>query len=198
MDNMWNPAVATRTSFKFSEVRYTPGIDLSENMAEPGAEVTMPLPTTELPNAAPRGSRGKGCARGVSTRTGSFKSIEDEVLCSAYLNVSKDPIVGVNQPQGGYWARITQFYKENRKTAIDRTQSSLQHKWGDIMKDTSMFCGSYVEIERQHQSGKNEDDKVHNLFISFTSSNVHACCTKLTGLGYKITFPAPPLLIHPA
>jgi hypothetical protein len=186
MDNMWNPADAARTSFEFPEVQYTLGIDLFENMAELGAEVTMPLPTTELPIAAPRHSRGKGCARGVSTRTGNFKSIEDEVLCSAYLNVSKDPIVGVNQPQGGYWARIMQFYMENRKIATDRTQSSLQLKWGDIMKYMSRFCGFYAEIERQHQSGKNEDDKVRNLFISFTSSNVHACYTKLTGLGHKI------------
>jgi hypothetical protein len=186
MDNMWNPADAARTSFKFLEVRYTPGIDLFENMAKTGAGLTMPSPTTKLPNVVPRRSRGKGCARGVSTRTGNFKSIEDEVLCSAYLNVSKDPIVGVNQPQEGYWARITQFYMENRKTATVKTQSSLQHKWGDIMKYTTRFCGFYAEIESQHQSGKNEDDKVRNLFISFTSPNVHACYTKLTGLGCKI------------
>jgi hypothetical protein len=54
---------------------------------------------------------------------------------------------------------------ENRKTTTDRTQSSLQHRWGDIQKDTSRFCGFYGEIERLHQSGKNEDDKVHILFI---------------------------------
>jgi hypothetical protein len=71
-------------------------------MAELRAEFTIPPPSTELPNVVPPHSRGKGSVRGVSTRTGNFKSIDDDVLCSAYLNISKDPIVGVNQPQGGY------------------------------------------------------------------------------------------------
>jgi hypothetical protein len=166
MENTWNPVDAA-TSFEFPmlEVWYTPGIDLFENMAEMRAEFTIPPPSTELPNVVPPHSRGKGSVRGVSTRTGNFKSIDDDVLCSAYLNISKDPIVGVNQPQGGYWARIKHFYMENRKTTTDRTQSSLQHRWGDIQKDTSRFCGFYGEIERLHQSGKNEDDKVHILFI---------------------------------
>jgi hypothetical protein len=30
-------------------------------------------------------------------RTKNFTPIEDEMICSAYLNMSKDPIVGVNQ-----------------------------------------------------------------------------------------------------
>jgi hypothetical protein len=36
----------------------------------------------------------------------------------------------------------------------------LQHRWADIQKDTSRFCGFYSEIERKRQSDKSEDDKV--------------------------------------
>jgi hypothetical protein len=134
-------------------------------MAESVAEFTILSPSTEPLNAFSPRSRGKGYVRGVSTKIENFKSKDDEVLCFAYLIISKDPIVGVNQPQGGCWARIKQFYMENRKTTTYRTQSSLQHKWGDIQKDTSRFCGFYAKIERLYQSGKNEDDNVHNLFI---------------------------------
>jgi len=84
-------------------------------------------------------------------------------LCSAYLNVSKDPIVGVNQPIGSYWARITTYFLENKRTPYDRTQSSLQHRWGDIQKDTSRFSGFFAEIERQHRSGTNENDTVYSF-----------------------------------
>jgi hypothetical protein len=59
-----------------------------------------------------------------------------------------------------YWARITDYFSEMKKTSPSRSQSSLQHRWADIQKDTSRFCGFYSEIERKRQSGKSEDDKV--------------------------------------
>jgi hypothetical protein len=95
-----------------------------------------------------------------------FTLIEDETICSAHLNVSKDSIVGVNQTMRCYSARITEFYNKNKKTANPRTSSSLQHRWSDIQKDTSRFCG-FAEIERRNQSGKSEDDKVN--FVSTAS-----------------------------
>jgi hypothetical protein len=92
---------------------------------------------------------------------------EDETICSAYLNVSKDPIVRVNQTMQCYSTRIVEFYNENKKTANPRIVSSLQHRWSDIQKETSRFCDFYAEIERRNQSGKSEDDKVK--FITTTS-----------------------------
>jgi hypothetical protein len=84
----------------------------------------------------------------------------------AYLNMSKDPIVGVNQTMQCYSVRIAEFYNENKKTANPRTASALQHRWSDIQKDTSRFCGIYAEIKRRNQSGKSEDDKVN--FVTTT------------------------------
>jgi hypothetical protein len=71
------------------------------------------------------------------------------VICVAYLNVSRDPIVGINQSMGSYWQRICDYYEENRKTTVSRSLKSLQHRWGDISKDTSKFCGLYAEIDRK-------------------------------------------------
>jgi hemerythrin-like domain-containing protein len=82
-------------------------------------------------------------------RLKNFTTIEDEGLCSAYLNVSKDPIVGVNQPLGAYWDMIKAYIDENNKTTHSRSKSSLAHKWGDIQKDTSRFCECFVEIKRK-------------------------------------------------
>jgi hypothetical protein len=98
--------------------------------------------------------------------TKNFTSTEDETICSAYLNMSNDPIVGVNQTMQCYSVRIAEFYNENKKTANPRTASALQHRWSDIQKDTSRFCGIYAEIERRNQSGKSEDDKVN--FVTTT------------------------------
>jgi hypothetical protein len=49
-----------------------------------------------------------------------FTLTEYETLCSAYLNVSKDPIVGVNQSMQSYWVRITDYYNDNRKNVIEK------------------------------------------------------------------------------
>jgi hypothetical protein len=38
----------------------------------------------------------------VKSRTGNFTIAEDKAICSAFINVSKDPIVGVNQSSEAY------------------------------------------------------------------------------------------------
>jgi hypothetical protein len=40
----------------------------------------------------------------VEGRKNSIK--EDELLCSMYINVGKDPIVGRNQPIGACWEHV--------------------------------------------------------------------------------------------
>jgi hypothetical protein len=74
--------------------------------------------------------------------------------------VSKDPIVEVNQSMQFYWVRIMDYYNDNRKNVIERTQNLLQHRWFDIQKDTTQFCSFHAEVERKKESGKSEDDKV--------------------------------------
>jgi hypothetical protein len=54
-----------------------------------------------------------------------FFTNRDETLCSAYLNMTKDPIVGVNQKMEIYWIRISKFYNENKKTENARSLLSL-------------------------------------------------------------------------
>jgi hypothetical protein len=63
--------------------------------------------TSELEIHVPqskRGGKGKGKAKGagnfsgkrVSQRGKSFSEDEDKIICSAFLNVSKDPITGMS------------------------------------------------------------------------------------------------------
>jgi hypothetical protein len=100
-----------------AEVNYTCGIDLSNVDYVPTQE--EPLPSQSHKKIGHR-------------RTKNFTPIEDETICYVYLNVSKDPIVGVKQTIQCYSARIDEFYNENKKTANPTTSSSLQHRWSDI------------------------------------------------------------------
>ena len=65
-----------------------------------GSENVNPMPAK--PAKPRKGGPGPKRLKNFSTK-------EDEILCSAYLNVSKDPIVAVNQSTGSYWARITAY-----------------------------------------------------------------------------------------
>jgi hypothetical protein len=159
MDNMWEQG---------NDMCYTDllkGQGFHGNMQPRSEEVEGVVGQCQpaLPKALGRQSVCRG--RGASKRNKNFSISEDEVLCSAYLNVSKDPIVGVNQPVGCYWSRMEQRYNEHKKTAQARTMSSLQHRWGDIQRDTSRFCGFFAKVERRNASGKSEDDKVNRSRI---------------------------------
>jgi hypothetical protein len=90
--------------------------------------------------------------KGVAQRLKNSTAKEDGFLCSAYLNISKDPIVGVH--------RMSAYFNEHKTMPYVRSLSSLQHRWSDIQKDTSGFCGFFAEVERINQSGKSKNDKV--------------------------------------
>jgi hypothetical protein len=68
-------------------------------------EVIGQTPELEIPvPRSKRGGKGKGKAKGagnfngkrVSQRGKSFSNDEDKIICSAFLNVSKDPITGMS------------------------------------------------------------------------------------------------------
>jgi hypothetical protein len=51
----------------------------------------------------------------VSHRGTAFIKEEDSVLCSVFLNISKDPITGVNQNMDAYYKRIYDYYHEHKQ-----------------------------------------------------------------------------------
>jgi len=112
----------------------------------------------------PRTARRKQPNKNIPRREKNYTAKEDELLCAAYINVSKDATVGCNQTIGGYWQCIYDYYHGHKDFVTERTKSSLQHRWGTIQKDTARFCGFYDIIVRRNESGKNNDDKVIVLF----------------------------------
>lgn len=112
------------------------------------------------------GPRKKNQTKGVSSRGLSYTVAEDKVLCSAYLNVTRDPIVGTNQKSETYWERITNYYNTNTPGPA-RTTDSLISRWSTISKDTARFCGIKAEVDRRRQSGKTESDRIEDAVQQF-------------------------------
>jgi len=98
-----------------------------------------------------------------SKRTKNFDWKEDEVVCSGWLNVSKDPINGANQSRSTFWSRVHAFFEEHKQTAAVRTESSIMHRWLTIQSQVNKYCCCYDKIERRNQSGQTIQDKVYNM-----------------------------------
>ncbi|KAJ1264816.1 hypothetical protein BS78_08G030800 [Paspalum vaginatum] len=89
----------------------------------------------------PSCSRRKTAKKGQSSRSRSppYTVSEDKALCYAFLNVSRDPIVGANQTSD--------------------TADSLSHRWRLIAKEAARFCGTKARIDHLRESGKTENDR---------------------------------------
>lgn len=93
-------------------------------------------------------------------RSKNFHWKEDEVVCSGWLTVSKDPINGANQSRTTFWGRVHAYYEEHNETAVPRTESSIMHRWLTIQLQVNKFCSCYEAILRRNQSGTTIQDKV--------------------------------------
>ena len=124
-------------------------------------------------------------ANKATRRSKNFHFLEDEVVCSGWLNASKDPIHGANQNRNTFWGRVHAFFEKNKKTETVRTESSIMHRWLTIQHQVNKFCSCYEAIKRRHQSGHTVTDMVrimflifyHNLFYLRLIYKLVHCCT---------------------
>ncbi|XP_018480023.1 glutathione S-transferase T3-like [Raphanus sativus] len=110
---------------------------------------------------------------------------DDEVVISAWLNTSKDPIVGNSQKGATFWQRVAEYYAASPHGGEDgekREHLHIKKRWHRINDHVSKFCGAYSAAQRQIASGENDTDvlkKAHDIF--FACHNIkfnleHAWC----------------------
>uniref|UniRef100_A0A0D3CWH7 Myb-like domain-containing protein n=1 Tax=Brassica oleracea var. oleracea TaxID=109376 RepID=A0A0D3CWH7_BRAOL len=99
---------------------------------------------------------------------------DDEVLISAWLNTSKDAVVGNEQKSGTFRKRV--------ESGEPREHLHCKQRWHKINNFTNKFCGAYAAAERHISSGQNNNDVLkvaHDIFYSDhnTKFNLeHAWC----------------------
>lgn len=54
---------------------------------------------------------------------------EDKLFINAWLNVSNDPIVGVDQKGDDFWLRIKKYYDENLVNEGEGRVGALNSRW---------------------------------------------------------------------
>ncbi|WVZ88231.1 hypothetical protein U9M48_034774, partial [Paspalum notatum var. saurae] len=96
-----------------------------------------------------------GCSRGPN-----FSPEEDIAVVTAYLNVSRDPIVGANQTGKAYWERVTEYFNKHNAAHTTRKPEAVSHRWRAIAKEISCFCSVKAEIDRKKASGNTIADRL--------------------------------------
>uniref|UniRef100_A0A0D3DML2 Myb-like domain-containing protein n=1 Tax=Brassica oleracea var. oleracea TaxID=109376 RepID=A0A0D3DML2_BRAOL len=96
---------------------------------------------------------------------------DDLVLINAWLNTSKDPVVGNEQKAGAFWSRIAAYYAASPKVERGQQREAIQCKqrWQKMNDLVCKFCGSYEAATRQKTSGQSESDVVkmaHQIFYN--------------------------------
>ncbi|XP_048604583.1 glutathione S-transferase T3-like [Brassica napus] len=97
--------------------------------------------------------------------------IDDQVLISAWLNTSKDPVVGNEQRSRAFWQRIAVYFAASPKIgASERTESShCKQRWHKINDQVGKFCGAFEAASRERTSGQNDNDvlkQAHEIFFN--------------------------------
>lgn len=97
----------------------------------------------------------------MTSRSKSYSIEEDMHLCHVYLDVSQDPIIGINQKGDQFWNRV---YIEYEKSEIfhsqPRPKRSLQTRMTTILSAVSKLRGCVNQIENKNPSGASEQDIV--------------------------------------
>jgi hypothetical protein len=77
---------------------------------------------------------------------------EDNVLVSAWLTISMDPI-GTDQKGSTFWGRVRPHYKKYKKpNCCVRSVNSLMNRWQMILKAINKFNAKVVQIEAKRPS----------------------------------------------
>ncbi|KAF0906255.1 hypothetical protein E2562_009258, partial [Oryza meyeriana var. granulata] len=93
------------------------------------------------------------------TRGKNFNDDEDILLVSGWLNIGTDATQGTNQAKATFWTRVHMYYMKNRECLAERSQISLQHRWGSIQEAVQKFCSCVTQVETRNRSGNTIHDK---------------------------------------
>ncbi|EAZ16064.1 hypothetical protein OsJ_31505 [Oryza sativa Japonica Group] len=139
--------------------------DPSQNFPPTGQQPQHSPMVGEQPSAEVGGS-----SRPNNKRSKNFNTAEDQMLVSAWLNTTLDAITGVEQHRDSYWARIHQYFHENKNFPSDQNQNSLNNCWGTIQEQVNKFCGYYEQILNGPQSGMVVQDYITQAFTLYKSA----------------------------
>nr|GEX61910.1 hypothetical protein [Tanacetum cinerariifolium] len=102
-----------------------------------------------------KSKRGKN-VEDESVAASRWLPVEEELLATCYVTVSKDNNVGMSQKHETLWYRVLNEF--NSKKFQKRTKDMLTSKWHTLNVDCQKFNAAYKRAKRLEKSGENNVD----------------------------------------
>ncbi|KAL4604049.1 hypothetical protein ACB092_10G166500 [Castanea dentata] len=93
-------------------------------------------------------------------RGANFSVEEDQLLVSAWLNTSVDPVSSNEQTQATFRQKVWEYFTQYNKSGNTRTITSLLSRWGLINERTNKFAGCMAKVNALHKSDITEQDHI--------------------------------------
>ncbi|KAM6576812.1 hypothetical protein CsatB_028649 [Cannabis sativa] len=93
------------------------------------------------------------------------------LLISAWLNTSKDAVVGTDQTSANFWGRIVNYFNTHYKDDQQRTGKQCKDHWNKINQKVTRFNGCYKQVQQAHHSGWSDDRIIENAHEMYKSEN---------------------------
>ncbi|XP_013601755.1 PREDICTED: glutathione S-transferase T3-like [Brassica oleracea var. oleracea] len=150
-------------------------VDLLNSQEEtffPFPEDSVPLSSFQLPVFGTQGTEASNYVEDTPADRRErrlWTPVDDVVLISAWLNTSKDPVVGNEKPSRTFWKRIAAYFAASPKVAgcEQREAGNCKQRWQKINDQVNKFCGSYEAATREKSSGQNENDILKRAHVIF-------------------------------
>jgi hypothetical protein len=112
-----------------------------------------------------RSKTGSSSGGGRPSKAANFVAVDDAALCKAYVNVTLNPIDGVEQKASAFWNHIHRKYclllkQDNPSKALpDRDSESLKNRFQcQIQKKMNVYNRYYKQVKECPPSGTTEEE----------------------------------------
>ncbi|XP_075674518.1 uncharacterized protein LOC142643673 [Castanea sativa] len=134
--------------------------DIEINSQILGTSQNTPVSVSDSPPEVENASSTK------EKRGANFSVEEDQLLVSAWLNTSVDPVSSNEQTQATFRQKVWEYFTQYNKSGNTRTITSLLSRWGLISERTNKFAGCMTKVNALHKSGITEQDQDQPKFAN--------------------------------
>ncbi|KAG8375131.1 hypothetical protein BUALT_Bualt10G0068500 [Buddleja alternifolia] len=102
------------------------------------------------------------------SRSTNYRVDEDILLCQFFLDISQDPITGINQTKSRLWNRVTQLYNETKDASMEeRSFRSLETRFKTIELGVRRLIQCIKKVELFNPSGASQQDILQRAKLMF-------------------------------
>ncbi|CAH9090364.1 unnamed protein product [Cuscuta epithymum] len=94
---------------------------------------------------------------------------EDVALCNAWVIISEDGVIGINQPGESFWNRVHVLFSE--KSSVHRSRDSIESRFKIINHQCSLWKGCVPKANATPTSGANLANLDYQAKVIFMNDN---------------------------